>query len=150
MAKKLNKQQRELIARLSKLNAKTLSHLSKFTSEFNYQRGYTKNALINAVKSTKDKTFLSSIRDTIDVWELYGGNQSLSQYLDTIYLTAEENIKRFIRIQRAKGWSDEDILTLVETSYDLVLYMESETMMKLEDMEAFSDWAEGEIYGYVF
>ena len=136
----IKEMKRNLSRRLNKLHGKTLSTLSRLTGQINYQRGLTVNAFKGYLKDTKHKEGLRVINEIVTQWEEIGGNQTFTQLVDSYYTASGEEVKRFIRIQREKGWDDEDIFIVLETAYDTIMYMESEDMMRVEDAEEFWDW----------
>lgn len=136
---KLNKRQANIIRRLSKLSGKTLQRVSKETHLFSYQRGVTKHGLQKIARSTKNKNILTALEDVVSVYERYGTEDAISTALKDIYVRAPESIQRFIRIQQFHGWEDHQILVAVTNSYDLILYMASEDMMRLETYDIFWD-----------
>lgn len=141
---KLNKTQADLIKRLSKLKGRQLAEISRHTSIFSYQRGYTKHGLTNLIKQTKNRNTLQALKGVVELYEQYGTQTAVTDLLDSIYSTTDENIQKFIRIMRSKeGWSDTDILIVLENNHDIILYMESEDMMRMDDREVFGDFVRG-------
>lgn len=136
----IKEMKRNLSSRLGKLSGRTLSTLSRITGQINYQRGITVNALKGYLRDTKNKAGLRALNEIVTEWEQFRGNQTLSQIVDGYYTAGSEEIKRFIRIQRSKGWGDDDILKVLESAYNTIMYMESEDMMRVEDAEDFWDW----------
>lgn len=141
---KYNKQQTELLRRLSKLSGRTLSAVSKLTSQFSYQRGYTKHGLEKLIRQTKNKNILSALSDTISVYEKWSQETSLQDILLDMSANGEPNIGKFIRIMQDKGWNESEILIALENNYDIILYMESEDMQRMDDYSVFREWVEDE------
>lgn len=155
---KYTKRQKELLQRISNLDSKLLRAITRQTSIITYQRGRTKHALTKAVKSTRSKTTLSSISDLLETFEEVtrsaGSVWSESERTDfnavyeTIYKQANENVQRFMRIMKSKGWSNRDIIIAVDSTYDVISYMASEDTMRindLDDLRIFADeWDEGD------
>lgn len=155
---KYTKKQKDLLQRISNLDSKLLRAITRQTSIITYQRGRTKTALSKAVKSTRSKTILSSISDLLETFEEVSkatdfiGSESertdFNSVYKTIYKQSNENVQRFMRIMEAKGWSKNDIIIAVDNTYDVISYMTSEDMMRINDLDElriFADeWDEGD------
>lgn len=140
---KYNKTQTDLLRRLSKVSGRQLQELSRRTSLISYQRGYTKHGLEKIIKSTKNKNVLEALSDTVSIYERYGTTVGITTILDEVLATTPDaKIKQFISIQRSKGWGDSDILIAIDNSYDTVLYMASDDMMRLDSVGELADFDE--------
>ena len=142
---KYTKKQKDLLKRISNLSSKLLRAITRQTSIITYQRGRTKNALAKAVKSTRSKTILSSISDLLDTFEevtnstnFIGSESERNEFnsvYNTIYNQSNENVQCFMRIMETKGWSKNDIIIAVDNTYDIISYMTSEDMMRINDLD---------------
>lgn len=141
MANYTNKQT-DLLRRLSKLSGRRLSALSKLTSQFSYQRGYTKHGLSKLIRSTKNRSVLKALEDTISTYEKWNERESVQNVILDISQNSDANVGKFIRIMQNNGWTDTDILIALENSYDIILYMESEDMQRMSDYTVFREYVE--------
>ena len=117
-----------------------LRELSQRTSLISYQRGFTKHGLEKIIKSTKNRSVLKALSDTVSIYERYGTAGGVTTIVDDIVATTPDaKIKQFISIQRSKGWDDSEILIAIDNSYDTILYMVSDDMMRLESMQELGD-----------
>lgn len=126
---------RDIIKRLKSLNSMTLRYYSKISSQVNYQYGNTKTALIRAVRQLPkggavEQQYLGEINQVLETYEniVQGGVFGL---VTNIYNAGSEEVQRFIRVQRAKGWSEEEILVAVENNYDAIQHMNYENMVQM-------------------
>lgn len=140
---KYNKTQTDLLRRLSKVSGKQLQELSQRTSLISYQRGYTKHGLEKVIRSTKNRNVLKALSDTVSLYERYGTVGGATTILDDVIATTQDaKIRQFISIQRSKGWDDSEILIAIDNSYDTILYMTSDDMMRLDSAQELADFDE--------
>lgn len=126
---------KDIINRLKALDSKTLRYYSKISSQVNYQYGSTKTALIKAVRqipkgSHMEQRKLGQINQLLEIYEniTKEGEYGL---VNNIYNAGSEEIQMFIRVQRARGWSEVEILVAVENNYDAIQHMNYENMVQM-------------------
>lgn len=128
-----NKKQTDLLRRLDKVSGRILQRISRQTSLFSYQRGYTKYGLQRVIKSTKNRNVLKALDDVVKIYEQFGTSTGLKDTIHYIYTTSNYDIQRFIRVMHDRGWTDEQILIALENSYDYIMAKGSDVFYLYDD-----------------
>lgn len=125
---------KDIINRLKALDSKTLRFYSKISSQINYQAN-TKTALIREVRQLPRGTYIEQyqLKHINELLETYESIANEGEYglVNNIYNSGSEEIQMFIRVQRARGWSEVEILVAVESNYDAIQHMNYENMVQM-------------------